>query len=289
MVTLYSKKLPEPIRILESLLEQAGLTVVRAAFRYSFFVAPESVRERTPYFPDRARMSREHYPKGDRGHTRQWNGQDVHLGDNSRAQMAWAKYTGRPIARGSGYGVRHIWGNPWDPFAFTAGWNLCYMPFWLGMLTEDQHPHEELVRAIQQASFDLYFSNQPVCDQPSYVQNPGVDLSATLGGESIQVLAKDVDTFQGTRRKIAEITLPEDVRGRVLAIRKTTNASWSNLLKAVAALQQVPHEPFGTPNVAKTSKSIVRRMACETQLSLLQLENVLRELGYLGSSNEFAG
>ena len=24
--------------------------------------------------------------------------------------------------------VRHIWGEPWNPDASTAGWNLCYMP-----------------------------------------------------------------------------------------------------------------------------------------------------------------
>ena len=31
------------------------------------------------------------------------------------------------------------------------------MPFWAGMLTEEQHPHPELERAIRQASWDLYF------------------------------------------------------------------------------------------------------------------------------------
>ena len=49
------------------------------------------------------------------------------LGDNAYAQYAWQKYTGRPIERRSGFGVRHIWGNPWNPDAFTAGWNLCYI------------------------------------------------------------------------------------------------------------------------------------------------------------------
>ena len=71
--------------------------------------------------------------------------------------MAWERYTGRKLSRGSGYGVRHIWGEPWNPYFYTAGWNLCYMPFWAGMLTEAQHPHEKLPDAIQQASWDLYF------------------------------------------------------------------------------------------------------------------------------------
>jgi hypothetical protein len=101
----YVSALPEPIRVLESFLGQAGTSVLQAAFRYSFFIEPDRVRERTPYFPDRARMSREHYAKGDRGDVRRWNGTDVRLGDNARAQLAWAKYTGRPIARRSGYGV----------------------------------------------------------------------------------------------------------------------------------------------------------------------------------------
>jgi len=187
-VTAHSDALPEPIRLLESFLEGAGTSVVRAAFQYSFFVDPQRVRERTPYFPERARMSREHYPKGDRGDVRQWNGSEVHLGDNTSAQQAWRKYTGRPIARGTGYGVRHIWGYPWDPFAFTAGWNLCYMPFWLGMLTEDQHPYPALVRAIQQASFDLYFRDDPVCERPPYVTDPGVDLTAPLDDDAIRIL-----------------------------------------------------------------------------------------------------
>ena len=41
------------------------------------FIDPARVRERTPYFPDRARMSREHYPKGDRGDARQREQGDV--------------------------------------------------------------------------------------------------------------------------------------------------------------------------------------------------------------------
>ncbi len=40
--------------------------------------------------------------------------------------MAWAWYT-RPLVRGVGYSIGHIWGHPYDPFAFTAGWNLAYM------------------------------------------------------------------------------------------------------------------------------------------------------------------
>ncbi len=123
------------------------------------------VRERTPFFPDRARRSREHYPNLDKGAQATWDagdGREVILDDNSRAQMAWERYTGHRLARGSGYGIRHIWGNTHNPEAFTAGWNLCYIPFWAGMLTEDQHPYVELQRAVRQASWDLFFSQNPV-------------------------------------------------------------------------------------------------------------------------------
>lgn len=278
-VLTHSQAMPEPISILASLLRNAGTNIVHAAFRYSFFIDPDRVRSKTPYFPDRARMSREHYPKGDRGDVGQWKGAAVRLGDNARAQLAWEKYTGRPIARGSGYGVRHIWGYPWDPFAFTAGWNLCYMPFWLGMLTEDQHPYPDLVRAVQQASFDLYFRDAPVCERPEYVVDHGLDLGAILGDVPIQILvAEDNAVRRRESRPSAEVVMPDDPAGRVLAIRKRTNASWSNILKAIAELDGQSHEPFGTPNVASTSKSIARRMLRETGLSLRQLQQVVREV-----------
>ena len=117
-----------------------------------------------------------------------WQGREVKLGDNAKAQHAWARYTGRRIARGSGYGVRHVWGHPWDPDAFTAGWNLCYMPFWAGMLTERQHPHPELEMAVRQAAWDLYFGADPVCDPPEFVTDPGVDLDAILNGQPVLLL-----------------------------------------------------------------------------------------------------
>ena len=132
---LYTDDLASPIDVLEGYLEKAGRTIPRAAFEHSFFVDPDAVRATTPVFPDRARTSRAAYPKRGKGDKAMWKGRQVTLGDNAYAQQAWQRYTGRPLYRSSGYGVRHIWGHPWDPDAFTAGWNLCYMPFWVGMLT----------------------------------------------------------------------------------------------------------------------------------------------------------
>ena len=187
-VESWNAPLPDPIAALEELLQQGGTTIVRAAFQYSFFAHPDAVRRQTPWYPERARTSREHYPGGNRGDTATWQGHSVTLGDNAYAQQAWAKYTGRPIKRRSGFGVRHIWGSPWDPDAFTAGWNLCYMPFWAGMLTEKQHPHPELESAVRQAAWNLYFRTDPVCEPPEFVTDPGIDLGHFLGTQPIRVL-----------------------------------------------------------------------------------------------------
>ena len=112
---VFEDELPAPIGTLERLLGNAGTSIVQAAFANSFFVHPGAVKKLTPYFPAHARSSREHYPGKKKGEYADWNGVTVKLDDNSRAQRAWGQYTGRPVARKSGYGVRHIWGHPWDP------------------------------------------------------------------------------------------------------------------------------------------------------------------------------
>lgn len=269
----YRDPLPNPITVLQELLARSGLSLVEATLRYSFFIDPEAVRARCPYFPGRARMSREHYPSGDRGDRALWNGREVILGDNARAQMAWARYTGRSIERGSGYGVRHIWGNPWDPDAFTAGWNLCYMPYWLGMLTEDQHPHADVARVIQQVSFDLYFRERPVCAQPEYVTDPGVDLTALVAAHPVLLLRP---TAAAKPRPPALSGAAEASTGmqKVIGIRKARSQSWSNLRKAARALLGLPHEPFGTPNVEASAKSVVRTMARDSRLTIGELADI---------------
>lgn len=269
----YRDPLPSPIVVLADLLARAGLSLVEATLRYSFFIDPEAVRARCPYFPDRARMSRQHYPSGDRGDRALWSGKEVILGDNGRAQMAWARYTGRPIERGSGYGVRHIWGNPWDPQAFTAGWNLCYMPYWLGMLTEDQHPHPDVARVIQQVSFDLYFRERPVCERPEYVSDPGVDLAALLAANPVRLLGPATAT-KPRRLTTSSGIEPSTAMQKVIEIRKQRNQSWSNLRKAARAMLELPHDPFGTRNVEATAKSVVRTMMRESRLTVSELADI---------------
>ncbi len=171
-----------PIPVLEKYLREGGTSIIKAAFAHSYFIHPHAVAEKTPYFPDRARRSREHYPRLERREKAIWpaTGKEVKLESNAGAQRAWQGYTGHKLMRGSGYGVRHIWGNPWNPEFYTAGWNLCYMPFWAGMLTEEQHQHPELERAIRQASWDLYFRHNAVCEPPESVEDPKLDLSSLL-------------------------------------------------------------------------------------------------------------
>jgi hypothetical protein len=152
------------------------------------------------------------------------------------------------------------------------------MPFWLGMLTEDQHPYPDLVRAIQQASYDLYFRDRPVCERPEYVVDHGLDLGAMLGNASIQILMPEAKADAVVRRERVPTVLPDDPTNRVVAIRKMTNASWSNILKAISALEGRADVAFGTPNVASSSKSITRRMLRETGLSLRQLRQIVEEV-----------
>ena len=87
------------------------------------------------------------------------------------------------------------------------------MPFWAGMLTEDQHPHPELQAAIRQASWDLYFSANPEGKVPDFVSNAGINLAALLDGNPMKVLRRDTahETTQQSLRS-------PRVRGAALSI-----------------------------------------------------------------------
>ena len=207
-IRTHTGDLTSPIQSLEEYFRDGGVSIIQAAFAHSYFVHPDEVRTKTPYFPDRARYSRRHYPGLGKGQQAVWtgDGRQIRLDDNQYAQNAWAQYTGRNIARRTGYSLRHIWGNTHNPDAFTAGWNFCYMPFWAGMLTEDQNPHPELQRAICQASWDLYFQDNAVCQPPDFVVNPGMDLDPILRGQPLLILAREAPTNQKRTRQ----TTPQD-------------------------------------------------------------------------------
>ena len=271
-VESFDDELPDPIETLESLLGNADTSVVEAAFNNSFFVHPDVVRERTHWYPNSVRHSKTHYPGRKKGETACWKGKTVKLDVNSRAQEAWVKYTGRLI-RKSGYGVRHIWGHPWDPDAFTAGWNLCYMPFWVGMLTEDQHPHVDLQQAIKQASWCLFFADNPVCEPPPFVHDPKFDLAGALRGQSVQVLRK------GERVNSGAVSGSKEIEKIIRKIRSERNESWTNLQKAVRSLLGLRHDPFGTKNVENKSKSNIRIMSRQSGVELRELMGILDSMG----------
>ena len=277
-VQLFAGPLPDPVETLEAnFVATGGISLIAAVFQNTFFLHPSVVRRRTPYFPEFARYSRNHYGSARKGATASWQGSPVRIDDNSRAQSAWQKYSGRALSRGAGFAIRHIWGHPWDPIAFTGGWNLAYMPNWAGMLTEEQHPHPTIQQAVRQASWDLFFARNPVCCAPDFVSDPGLNLTELLNDLPLLVLAP------GTARIItddAPRTPPtrEAQQALVRALRARSNQSWSNLSKAIASLQGRRHDPFGTENVEASAKSVVRRISRETSLSLDELEQIIREI-----------
>ena len=286
-IRIHTGDLIPPIQSLEDYFLKGGASIIQAAFAHSYFVHPDKVRAKLCYYPERARRSREHYPGLDKGAHTTWDKGDsrpIILDDNSRAQMAWEKYTGSKLARGTGYGLRHIWGNTHNPDAFTAGWNFCYMPFWAGMLTEDQHPHIQLQNAIRQASWDLYFADDPVCRPPDFVENPDLDLLATLGQQPLLILDRETPAKStGQRGQISNVEIGGEFIEHVKEIRSATHQSWSNICKAVRALQDKEHEPFGTRNVENSAKACVRRIMRETGSTATQIESLLVENGFCRS------
>jgi hypothetical protein len=272
----WEEDLPDPALTLERYFRDGGLSLIRAVFENTFFVAPDRVREFTPRYPSHARYSREHYPGLSKGQRAIWQGVEVRLDDNQRAQMAWAWYT-RPLLRGVGYSICHIWGHPYDPFAFTAGWNLAYMTTWARNLTEDQHPHELIRPAIRQASWDLFFRNDPVCATPDFVSDPGLDLAELLAGQPLLLLARSNGGTRDPRERKRE-PAGDSAEEIVCAIRTERHQSWSNLRKAIASLRGLPHSPFGTVNVANSAKSDVRKIQRETGLDLEDLARIIERL-----------
>ena len=150
------------------------------------------------------------------------------------------------------------------------------MPFCAGMLTQRQHPHPELEKAVRQAAWDLYFRRDPVCIPPDFVTDPGIDLNAILRGQPLLILAGG--SARADRRVQGSGVSGDDIDARICEIRRATRQSWSNLLKAVLWLQGKPHEPFGTRTVQTTAKSVLRRIRRETGQDLVSLERRLTAL-----------
>ena len=271
------------IEALEIRLLDGGASLTQAAFYYTYFVHPDKVRERPVYSPDRARTSNEHYPGRRKGSIAKWSGdgRPVKLDDNHAPQNAWTRYTGQEILRGSGYSIRHIWGEPWNPDAFTAGWNFCYMPSWAGDMTESQHPHPELQRALRQASWDLYFRSNPVCDPPDFVADPGMDLAAVLGGQPILLMRRE-GLSNSPQQRSSGSEGPgsyENVFEHIKDIRRRIGASWVGIRRASRLLQGKTSQPFVSRNSEAKAKYCARIIHRETGLPFADIENILDRYG----------
>ena len=92
------------IESLQNYFREGGVSIVQAAFAHTYFVHPDRVREKTPYYPDRARFSRRHYPSLEKGSHATWSGdgREVRLDDNQYAQSAWEQFPG-PAFRASAF------------------------------------------------------------------------------------------------------------------------------------------------------------------------------------------
>lgn len=145
-------------------------------------------------FPDRVRSSNQHHPGKRKGDESRWGEQKVRVCDNTTARLAFARFSGLVMAgdrvnRIRGYHVAHIWEHVYDPACFTAGWNLCLMPGFLKLFTEQQDRIELLHQVIQQAAFDLYFKGCSLGLQPpEFVTTRELDLNALFPEIKVNLL-----------------------------------------------------------------------------------------------------
>ena len=91
---LHDGELTHPITALEDYFRAAGVMIIQAAFAHSYFIHPDAVREKTPFFPERARFSRQHYPG--LGKDRQPSGQEMD-GRYSSTTTSTPNWPGRGI------------------------------------------------------------------------------------------------------------------------------------------------------------------------------------------------
>lgn len=176
--------------ILLELFEGSEVALAGFLLRHSYFLSPDRIRQRyentgnAAWFPDCVRASRQHHKGKQRKETSVWEGRTVKVCDNTKARIAFASFSGLLMAgdkegRIRGYHVAHVWERVYDPECFTAGWNLCLMPGFLKLFTEQQDRIPLLHQVIQQAAFDLYFKNNVLgLPTPPYVTDPGLDLNA---------------------------------------------------------------------------------------------------------------
>jgi hypothetical protein len=185
------------------LLELVGGSETRLAsllLRHTYFISPLRIRKRieetgsAAWFPDCVRESKEHHRDKRKGQTSAWQGRPVRVWDNTKARLAFSGFTGLVMAgnregRIRGYHVAHIWEHVYDPECFTAGWNLCLMPGFIKLFTEQQDRIDLLHWVVQQGAFDLYFKDGALgLPTPPFVSDPGIDLKADFRGVTLNLL-----------------------------------------------------------------------------------------------------
>ncbi len=194
------RTLPPATDILLELFAKDQERLATFLLRHTYFLSPERIcqhYEKTgtaACFPNCVRGSREHHKGKQRGDQSVWDGRTVTVCDNTKARLAFASFS-RLIMAGDkedrirGYHVAHVWERVYDPECFTAGWNLCLMPGFLKLFTEQQDRILLLHNVIQQAAFDLYFKANAVgFPVPPFVTDPGVDLSARFPSVTLNLL-----------------------------------------------------------------------------------------------------
>ena len=167
---------------------------------HTYFISPDRIRQRyektgsAAWFPGCVRESKQHHKGKHKNDPSVWKDRPVKVCDNTKARLAFAKFSDLVMAgdkqdRIRGYHVAHIWEQVYDPECFTAGWNLCLMPGFLKLFTEQQDRVELLHKVIQQAAFDLYFKSSDIgFPTPADVADPGLDLNAKFPTLAVNLL-----------------------------------------------------------------------------------------------------
>jgi hypothetical protein len=164
---------------------------------HTYFIDPQKIRTlikehgHAAVFPKCVRASREHHPGAARGHQSIWLKQEVRVYDNSKARLAFARISKLVLSgdrpnRVRGYHVAHVWGRVFDPQFFTAAWNLCLIPGFLKLSTEEQDSIPLLKCIIQQAAFDTYFAKKAIgIRAPNGVEQPKLKVKRYLRGATL--------------------------------------------------------------------------------------------------------
>jgi len=167
---------------------------------HTYFLSPDRIRQRieksgsAAWFPDCVRASRLHHKGKHKKDSSEWQGRAVNVCDNTKARLAFASFSGLVMAgdkegRIRGYHVAHIWERVYDPDCFTAGWNLCLMPGFLKLFTEQQDRIPLLHQVIQQAAFELYCKDSALGLRiPPFVTDPELDLNALFPNLVVNLL-----------------------------------------------------------------------------------------------------